>query len=367
MPDTDATGRLTVDLDALARNYRTLVAAAAPAECGAVVKADAYGLGMRQVALRLRREGCRRFFVANVAEGRALRELLPDAAILVFEGAVTASSAAVCVTARLTPVLNSLGQVECWLGQAGGGERRPAAVHIDTGMTRLGMTAAEVDALAGREDWLAQLRIELVMTHLACADEPEHPLNDAQLQRFAALRARLPGAPTSIGNSAGMLTGANRCGNVARPGIALYGGNPFVDRHNPMAPVVTLEGRIVQLRSIEAASTVGYGATYATAAPARLAVLGVGYADGYPRCLGNIGVAAVADRRVPVVGRVSMDLTCVDVSGVEASRVHVGDWVELIGPRVPLEEVATAAGTINYEILTGLGCRLERRYVEQGQ
>ena len=232
-------------------------------------------------------------------------------------------------------------------------------------MSRLGLSEAEVRKLATREDWLGRLQIELVMTHLACADEPEHPLNDVQLRRFGELSAALPSAPTSIGNSAAALAAPDRCGDLARLGIALYGGNPFTGRENPMEPVVTLEGRIVQLRSVDAPTTVGYGATYVAEASARLAVVGVGYADGYPRCLGNVGVAAVAGKRVPVVGRVSMDLVCLDVSGVEAHALRAGDWVELVGPNVPLEEVAAAAGTIDYEILTRLGNRLERRYLER--
>ncbi len=364
MSDDLVTGRLTVDLDALSRNYCKVAAAVAPAECAAVVKADAYGVGMARVASRLHREGCRRFFVATCAEGRALRALLPEASIFVFEGAVTAQSVTVLAEARLTPVLNSLEQVERWVA-AYPAASRPAALHLDTGMTRLGMTPVEVRTLSGRRDWLARLEIELVMTHLACADEPDHPLNDSQLRRFDELRAELPPAPTSIGNSAGALTGVARRGDVVRPGIALYGGNPFAARDNPMEPVVTLEGRVVQVRVADRPVTVGYGATYAADASARLAVIGLGYADGYPRCLGNVGAAAVAGRRVPVVGRVSMDLMCVDVSGLDETPVSAGQWVELIGPHVPLEEVASLAGTINYEILTGLGARLERRYLER--
>jgi alanine racemase len=363
-----AAGRVTVDLDALARNFRKLAIAVAPAACAAVVKADAYGLGLLPVARRLHREGCRRFFVATAAEGSALRTLLDDVSIFVLEGAVTDAGVAALEAARLTPVLNSLEQVERWLGGAVAAGLRPAAaLHVDTGMTRLGMSEAEVRELAGRRDWLSRFALELVMTHLACADEPEHPLNDAQVQRFGALRAMLPAAPTSIGNSAGALTAAARCGDIARPGIALYGGNPFVERDNPMEPVVTLEGRIVQLRSLDAAATVGYGATYAARSGERLAVIGIGYADGYPRRLGNSGAVAIASRRVPIVGRVSMDLLCVDVSNIDPKSIRVGDWAELIGPNVPLEELAAAAGTINYEILTGLSCRLERRYLEREQ
>ena len=360
--DAQFTGSIVIDLDALARNFHKLRAAAAPAECAAVVKANAYGLGVAPVAKRLLREGCRRFFVAALAEGQELRALAPDAAIYVLEGVLDAQAGKL-VDASLTPVLNSLEQVERWAG-TGQSQVRPAILHIDTGISRLGMTAKEVDALARNRELLGRLgRIEYVLTHFACADEPGHSLNCDQLRRFDALRGRLPPAPTSLANSAAIFIGAEYRGDLVRPGIALYGGNPFRDRANPMEPVVTLEARILQIREVDEALTVGYGATYGAAPPARLAVLGVGYADGYPRCLGNVGVAAVGGVRVPVVGRVSMDLTCVDVSALPAKGVRVGDWVELVGAEVTLDEVAEAAGTISYEILTGLGQRLNREYV----
>lgn len=352
-----STGLLRVDLDALARNFRALRAAAAPAECAAVVKADAYGLGVERVARRLAREGCRRFFVATLAEARELRAILEDAEVYVFEGAVD-GSVETLVALRARPVLSSLKQVERWHGSG------RAALHLDTGMNRLGLNAAEVTTLASRGDWLAALEIDFVMTHLACADEPAHPLNAEQLRRFEVMRRQLPPAPTSIGNSAGTLIDATHRGDLVRPGIGLYGGNPFSDRPNPMEAVVTLTGDILQLREIGEPQPVGYGATYVASPPARLAVVGIGYADGYPRSLGNRGIAAVHGQRVPVVGRVSMDLLCVDVGGLPAARVRVGDAVELIGPAVGVDEVATAAGTISYEILTSLGHRFAREYVE---
>lgn len=356
-----ATGRLLVDLDALARNYRKLCATASPAECAAVVKADAYGLGVAPVVRSLVRAGCSSFFVATVAEGCELRGLEPDAVIYVFGGA-TPEDTATLVDAELVPVLNSYAQVECW-ARAGG--RAPAALHIDTGMSRLGLSAREVEQLAGDTALLERLDVTLVMTHFACADQAEHEMNREQLVRFEQLRRRLPRARTSIAGSAGIFIDAAHRGDVVRPGIALYGGNPFTGRDNPMEPVASLHGQILQLREIDEACTVGYGATYAVTPPARIAVVGVGYADGYPRCLGNRAVAALGGVRVPVIGRVSMDLLCVDVSGIAPERVRVGGWVELFGAVVTLDEIAEAAGTISYEILAGLGSRLEREYVEQ--
>ncbi|HUQ52256.1 MAG TPA: alanine racemase [Gammaproteobacteria bacterium] len=348
---------LRVDLDALAYNFRLLSERALPAECSAVVKADAYGLGVERVVNRLLREGCRRFFVATVDEARDVRSLAPDVEIGVFEGALSTTVAAlVALDAR--PVLNSLEQIERWRGHG------RALLHLDTGMNRLGLSSGDVAALAVRKDVLADLPLDFVMTHLACADEPAHPMNAEQLLRFESMRRALPSAPTSIGNSAGALLGAEYRGDLVRPGIALYGGNPFSDRPNPMRGVVTLTAPILQLREIGEPQTVGYGATYLAQAPARIAVVGIGYADGYPRNLGNVGVAAVHGTRVPVVGRVSMDLIAVDVGGLPRDTVRVGDAVELIGPTIGVDEVADAAGTISYEILTGLGNRPARLYVE---
>ncbi len=349
------TGSLVVDLGALARNYRHLREHAAPAECAAVVKADAYGLGVVPVARRLLAEGCTRFFVGTLAEARGRRALTRDASVYVLSGALD-GEADDLAAAGAVPVLNSLEQIERWAG------RGRALLHVDTGMARLGLSAAEVEQLGSTPALLRGIDVEFVLTHLACADEPGHPLNFEQLRRFELACAQLPAAPTSIGNSAAIFIDERHRGDLVRPGIALYGGNPFAHSPNPMAPVVTLLARILQIRHIEEPVTVGYGATYALAGPARLAVLGVGYADGYPRAAGNVGAASIAGRRVPVVGRVSMDLLCVDVSNVPPRESRVGDWVELFGTEIGIDKVAASAGTISYEILTRLGKRLRREY-----
>ncbi len=357
--DSTSSGELVVDLDALARNYRRVVDAARPAECAAVVKADAYGLGVGPVAKRLHTEGCRQFFVATAAEGVELRQLLADATIHVLDG-VQSDTIGMLVQSGLCPVLNSLEQIEQWRPLA-----RPALLHMDTGMSRLGMNFNEVEVLRRDPSRLRGLRIEYLMTHLACADQPAHPLNREQLHRFAALRELLPGVPVSIGNSAGVFNGGDSRGDLVRSGIALYGGNPFVDQGDlPVAldAVVNLRGRILQLREVGVPVTVGYGATHEVTPPALLAIVGVGYADGYRRSLGNQAHASVAGVRVPVVGRVSMDYLCVDVSALPAGSVHCGDHVNLIGNGVSLDELAQTAGTISYEILTGLGGRLQRVY-----
>jgi alanine racemase len=364
---------LVVDLDALARNFAKLRAAAAPAECAAVVKADAYGLGVERVARRLVREGCRRLFVATADEARELRGYAPDADIYVLEGSPE-GRVETLIAARAIPVLNSLEQIRRWTGRA--------VLQIDTGMGRLGLGVGEVDELARRPELLERIDVELVLTHLACADEPEHPLNQEQLRAFAQLRRRLPQAPVSIGNSAATLIDAQHRGEVVRPGIALYGGDPFFaglspgssardsggdgppGGANPMEAVATLTAPIVQIREVLSTQTVGYGATYVVQPPARLAIVAAGYADGYPRALGNRGAAALAGRRVPVIGRVSMDLTCIDVSGLPVELARVGASVELIGSTISVDEIAAHAGTISYEVLTGLSPRLRREYRE---
>lgn len=330
------------------------------ADCAAVVKANAYGLGVERVARRLREEGCRHFFVATLEEGRELREFVPDAVIHVFEGPLT-GEVTPFVEADLVPVLNSIEQVEWWVATG-----RPAVIHIDTGMTRLGMSEAEVTALAARRDLLDRLPIDTVMTHLACADEPEHATNRAQLELFDRLRAQLPGARTSVGNSAGAMLGGAHAGDMIRPGIGLYGGNPFAARPNPFETVATLLARVVQVQRVERTQTVGYGATHDVEPGARIATVAFGYADGYARCLGNRGVAYAAGSRVPVVGRVSMDLVSLDVTALPPATLAPGSYVEIFGPNIALEEVARAAGTINYELLVRLGRRVEREHVAGG-
>jgi len=349
--------RLTIDLGALAHNYQALVELAAPSEVAAVVKADAYGLGLGPVAGRLAAVGCRSFFVATLDEGVRLRRLLPDARVFALQG--VGSAVAACREARLVPVLNSLAEIAEWVGHGGGA---PAALQLDTGMTRSGLDAHDVARLVAAPELLQGLKPELLLTQLACADDVLHTMNAEQLACFERLRAQLPPMPTSIGNSAGLLLGAEYRGDVVRPGIALYGGRPFLSGVNPMRPVVRLEARVMQIRELTADAWVGYGATFRARAPARIATLGAGYADGYPRALGGKGFAAVAGRRVPVVGRVSMDLTTIDITELDADALAVGDYVDLLGGGVPLEDAAVLAGTISYELLTGLAPRLARRW-----
>jgi alanine racemase len=354
---------ITIDLDALTDNYRLCRETVAPASCAAVVKADAYGLGIERISRALFHAGCRQFFTATHREGVALRRLLPEAVVYVFEG-VTEASVRAFREHDLIPVLITADQGEFW-ARCGreSGAALPAVIDIDTGMTRLGLGRPELEDLLGRCPGLEGLDIRYVMTHLACADDPGSPTVDEQLRHFEQLRRLLPDAPVSIGNSAGSLLGRASCGDMARVGIALFGGSPFLDDRHRGRPVLRIQSRILQLRDITGSTPVGYGATYTAPPGTRIATVGTGYADGYPWSLGNRGVAVVGGRRVPVVGRVSMDLITLDVTGVPDEFVQPGSLVDLIGPDITLEEVARLAGTINYEILTRLGQRAQRRFL----
>ncbi len=347
-----------IDLAAIASNYGSIKDRHPEKSCGAVVKADGYGLGLRPIMQTLLAAGCRDFFVATTAEGEAARAIDSAATIFVLNGPAQGSVERLR-HAHLTPVINSLAQLELWRATGSG----DCALHVDTGMSRLGLDIADCEALAADPGRLRQLPVTLLMTHLACADDPQHPLSADQLKRFSALRSALPDMRCSIGNSAGCLLGAAYSGDLLRPGIALYGGNPLLSGPNPLSPVVRLRARILQTREVPAGTPVSYGATFVTQEPALLATVAIGYADGYPRSLGNCASAVVAGERVPVVGRVTMDTLVVDVTRLGSPGAREARWATLIGDGVTLDEVATLAGTISYEILTGLGRRLTRRYL----
>ena len=357
---------LTIDLDAVAANYRTLAALAPSAECGAVVKSNGYGLGLGPIARALAAAGCRTFFITNVEEGAALRGELagrtPAARIFVLAGPGEGAEAEIDAH-DLIPVLSTPGQIDLWAahGRANGGRR--AAIKIDTGMSRLGLIEAEIAALAATPDRLAGIGIELVMSHLACADEPDNPMNAAQRAAFETARARLPAAPASLANSSGIRLGAGFHFDLVRPGAALYGIATVQGIANTMAPVVRLQGRILRLRRVDTESPVGYGATRRVPGGRLLATVAVGYGDGYPRALGNRGAGYVDNVKVQIVGRVSMDLVTFDVTDVPEDRLRANGFVDLIGPRYGVDDIARDAGTIGYEILTGLGGRYRRAHV----
>jgi alanine racemase len=334
----------------------------APAACAAVVKADAYGLGADRVAPALAAAGCRTFFVACIDEGIALRAFLEDGDIYVLAGAPRGAEGEFA-RHRLRPALNSLPDLDAWAAFARSAAAAPAvALHADTGMRRLGLTPEELALLAEAPDRLAGVKVACIMSHLACADLPDHPLNETQCAAFADLRRLFPNARASLAASSGIFLGPAYHGTLCRPGAALYGISPVPEQPNPMTQVVELKARILQVRAIDGGESVGYGATYRASRRERLVTVGVGYADGYLRSLSNRGHGYIRDIRMPLVGRVSMDLTVFDASAVPDEHARPGSIVELIGPHHPVDAVAADAGTIGYEILTNLGRRYHRLY-----
>lgn len=364
--------RLTVRLPAIAANYRTYCRLTGPTAVAAVVKADAYGLGVARVAPALAQAGCDSFFVARLEEGVVLRKLLPRARIFVLDGAHPDAVPAL-ISHRLTPVLNSLAEIAAWSAAAGLGRGAlDAVLHVDTGMNRLGLPGDELSLLSGEQKKrLAGLNLVLVMSHLACADEPKHKMNAEQLARFRQALAMLPPAPASLAASHGAMLGLDYHFDLVRPGVALYGANPqkpegqaqdIGGTPNLMQTAAVLTAKVLQLRRIDSGQSVGYAATFHAKRPTMIATVALGYADGMSRALSNKGVAALGGRRVPVVGRVSMDLMTLDVSDL-ADVPRTGQEVELLGDTISLGEVAALAGTNEYEILTRLR-RVPRAYVE---
>lgn len=366
--DKAAGGILTVDLAALTANWRDCAARAKPAECSAVVKADAYGIGLEPAGAALAKAGCKTFFVALLDEALRLRTVAPDAEIYVLNGLNPGTAGAfLAIDAR--PVLGSMPEIEEWDGAArAAGKALAAAIHIDTGMSRHGLTPAEAAALALKLTSLA-FKPSLVMSHLARADEVTHPMTAQQTAAFTALAAQFPGVPASLANSAGLLAHPGTRFDVVRPGIALYGGQALIGGDNPMQPVVRLDVRIVQVRYAKPGETVGYGGEFTFARAARLAVLSAGYADGIPRASGGRddkrGIEAIiAGKRCKIVGRVSMDLIVADITNLAEGAVKRGDMARLIGDGISVDDLAAPSGTVGYEILTRLGRRYRRVYMD---
>lgn len=354
---------LTVDLDAITANWRLLRNRLRPgAECAATVKADAYGLGAGRVAPALAAAGCRTFFVATIDEGIALRASVPEGRIFVLHGPYPGTFDDFAEH-RLFPVLCTPQQLAQWAEYAAGGEHLAAAIHVDTGMNRLGLSAAELSAVMAEPDVLRAARPVLLMSHLACAERTDSPMNGRQQAAFTAIRQELPTVAASLANSSGIFLGQDYHFDLARPGAALFGVAPHSDSPNPLRQVVRLQGKIVQLRDVDRPMTVGYGATHRVTGRGRVATVAVGYADGFSRALSNRGCGHVGGVRVPLVGRVSMDLITFDVSDVPHALAQPGEMIDLIGPEHPVDAIAEEAGTIGYEILTSLGRRYHRQYI----
>jgi alanine racemase len=362
----DTGGTLTIDLAAIAANWQALTRQLLTVECAAVVKANAYGLGLKPVVAALAKAGCKTFFVADLAEARIVRAKAKQATIYVLHG-FTQQGAESFVELAVRPVINSMTELAEWDAfVAARAWQGGAALHVDTGMNRLGVSREEAAALAPRVQ-TQNHGITLLLSHLACADTPDHPLNAKQLQLFRELRALYSGIPASLANSSGIFLGDATHFDLVRPGAALYGINPTPGRPNPMKNVVELAGRIVQIRAVAREQTIGYGATWTARRNSRIAVVALGYANGLLRA-GSAsnehpgGAAIVAGKRCPIVGRISMDLLMLDVTDLPDGAARRGEFAILIGGELGIDEVATAAGTIGYEILTRLGLSCHRSY-----
>lgn len=366
-PEDLAGAVLTIDLVALKENWRLLKARAGAADCGAAVKGNAYGLGIAPVAKALWEAGCRSYFVARPKEGEELRAILPDATIYVLDG-LFAGQAEFYAKLNLCPALVSTDEAKEWAGFGRVyGRKLPCAIHVDTGINRLGFDVREFHALLEDRFTMEGLDVTLVMSHLACADDPKHPLNARQAEAFRMVRGRLPGVQGSLANSSGIFLGTDFTHDLVRPGIALYGGNPVQDVANPMRAVAILEAFVLQLRDVPAGETVGYSATWTAPRDSRIAVLGAGYKDGVPRALSSRAADGPAQvfingQRCPIVGRVSMDMMAIDVTGLPRESVTRGTRAELIGRNIAIDAAASWAGTISYELLTRLGSRYARLY-----
>ncbi len=354
---------LTIDLDAVAANWRLLAARSGGAECAAVVKADAYGLGADRLGPALWDAGARTFFVAHLDEALALRTVLPQARIAVLHGAPAGAEEAL-VGADLLPVISTLSGIDRWAARARHlGRPLLALIQIDTGMNRLGLEPADVTALAADPGRLDGIRVKAWMSHLASPEVPDSPLTDLQLRRFRQAVAKLPPAPLSLSSSSAIFRGGALLFDLTRPGAALYGVNPTPEATNPMRPVVSLHGRILQVRSVPPGEGIGYGATFRPSRQIKAATLSIGYADGFMRSLSNAGHVLIGGAPAPIAGRISMDLMTVDATDAPPEALAEGGFATLIGSHLDVDAVAAAAGTIGYEILTALGRRYHRVYL----
>lgn len=367
--------RLTVDLAALTENWRDMARRSGRARASAVVKADAYGMGIEDAGEALYMAGARDFFVATVDEGVTLRLYAPEARIFVLAG-IWPGTERRFFENDLVPVISSDEQLAFWMAVLADYGDYPCALHVDTGFNRLGLTMEDALALAEDVSRPASFAPVLVMSHLACGDDPGNPMNGQQLESFRKVSAAYEGIESSLAASAGVFLGEDYHFDLTRPGIALYGGEAVQGVANPMRPVATAEARVVQVRTVKAGESVSYGRALQLARDSRLAIVSAGYADGYMRSLSSGGVALrpsvpqggqgfIAGYRVPVAGRITMDLTIFDVTDLPDSLIRAGDYVELFGKNISVDDAARAAGTIGYEMLTGVGLRYERSYIDE--
>ncbi len=361
--------RLTIDLAALAANWEFLNGKSADAETAAVVKANAYGLGIEHAVPVISDAGCKTFFTAMVEEGVRVRKAVPDARVFILNG-IFKDTITTAVDHDLSPVLSTYEQILMWSAMSGG---KPCAIHVDTGMNRLGLDLVETQELANDKTLMKKLGATHLMSHFACGDDPSHDLNSVQRTRFEDIAGHFKGLDLSLANSAAILSNPASHYSLTRPGIAMYGGEAVNDVPNPMKPVVKSETRILQIRDVKRGDAVGYGAAYIVARDSKVAICSSGYADGYQRSASGLGVplrnvvsaggsGQLGDHKVPLIGRVSMDLTAFDLTDVPEGERKQGNWIQLFGPNILLDDAARACGTIGYELLTGLGSRYQRDY-----
>ena len=359
---SNAMGRLEINRSALAHNYETMSQKSGAAHTAAVVKANAYGLGLENVIPTLISHGCEAFFVANLVEAISLRQHAPKADIYIFNG-YTGEDIDIFKSENFFPCLNSLHQLILWQTECQKlGAALPACLNIDTGFNRLGLCEADIMTLSETNDLWNGWTLSLIMSHLACADTPTHPMNQAQRERFLNMTAMLPPAPRSLANSAGVLLGTDFHFDLTRCGISLYGGAPQ-STDTALESVVSLYGYILQIKEVSKGDTVGYGATYIVESEQKIAIVSVGYADGFLRSTGHANppyaLAHINEQPAPIIGRISMDLLAIDITSIK-DQIKPGTMVELLGKTSLIDAVASQAGTISYELLTGLGNRYKR-------
>lgn len=365
------TGIITVDLPQIVDNWRALSRLTGPAQCGAVVKANAYGLGSDRVIPVLAKAGCTTFFISTPVEAQEARAKAPNATIYALDGLLP-GSAEDFSRLGIRPVLSSLSEVETWAKLCKSrGQKLACALHIDTGLNRLGLPARDTRRLASDAILHASFELTLIMSHLACADNPIDPKNRDQLLAFETLSALFPGVPRSLAASDGLMLGKTFHFDLVRPGYALYGGQASITNPAPVAPAVTVAARILTVTDVAPGESVGYSATWRAKRPSRIATIAAGYADGIPRSASSPdgrpgGQVLIGEFLAPIVGRVSMDLITVDVTDLAAGSAVPGHFATLIGPGLSIEDAGYQAGTIGYEILTRLGARFERVYREDG-
>lgn len=363
IPEAHASAILTIDLAAVRENYQILQHTVNGAECAAVVKADGYGLGADKIGPTLVKAGCRKFFVAHLEEGIKLRSYVGDAEIHILGGLLPGASDAYR-DHQLIPVLGSLREFAAWSSYTKD-SNLPCDIHVDTGMLRLGLPPDELRQIADDPDLLVGLNILNVISHLASADEIHSSQTGKQLKAFKKARDVLPMGNACLANSSGIFWGTPYHFDMVRPGVALYGANPTPDSENPMRPTINLKARIVQIREARVGDSVGYGATHNVTEHSKIATVAVGYADGYLRSLSSNACAYIGEHKIPLVGRVSMDLITFDVTEVPVNLCSVGAWVELIGPNHSVDDLANEGGTVGYEVLTSLGSRYHRVYINE--